>query len=98
MTIFIMNSDQKINPSKPINNDTDQNLIIVKKNNGVIVAVRGSQGDYFGFGEIGDTSRITIDTGLGHRDGGAGRIIGFVTPTSIKGEIPTKQVPVYVFK
>jgi len=98
MTVFIMNADRKVNPSKPIADEDDQKLIIVEKKNGVVIAVRGEKNDYTDFGKVGDWTLITIDTGLGHRDGGSGRIIGFVTADSTEGDIPTKKVPVYVFK
>jgi len=98
MTVFIMNTDRKVNPSKPIVDEDDQKLIIVEKKNGALIAIRGAKQVYTDFGKVGDWTLITIDTGLRHRDGGSGRIIGFVTADSAEGDIPTKKVPVYVFK
>ena len=98
MTVFIMNTDRKTNPSKPSTNESDANILIVEKKSGTIIAISNMYGDIGGFSKIGDWSLITIDTGLRHRDGGSGKIVGIVTPDSTEGVIPTRKVPVYVFK
>lgn len=95
MTVYIMNSDSKVNPSKLT--EQDEPLIIVEKKNKVIIAIR-SDGGVTNFSDIDDWSLITIDTGLGHRDGGSGRIIGIASHEKSEGVVPSKKVPVYVFK
>lgn len=107
--IVIMNSRTRQNVSKALTNE----YIADTYYDGALVFQRidwmGTAGAFFAVPAAdvrkeaasyeGSVRNVIHDTGLGNRDGGRAKLVGWVAKDGDKwGKVPTTSVPVYVFK